>query len=107
MSNELFKTIEAQGRLITELRAEQESREVYAVHVLDSLLDYCQTELFAKYEDAQETYDDYLACHYCYIKHIHSQVAVDGEGSNLELPHLYYEGEESNIKISIEKIQIK
>ena len=107
MSNELFKTIEAQGRLITELRAEQESREVYAVHVLDSLLDYSKTELFAKYEDAQETYDDYLACHYCYIKHIHSQVAVDGEGSNLELPHLYYEGEESNIKISIEKIQIK
>jgi hypothetical protein len=34
-------------------------------------------------------------------------VAVDGEGADLEFPHLYYEGEESNIKISIEKIQIK
>tara|TARA_R100000329_G_scaffold42603_1_gene39620 strand:+ start:8029 stop:8352 length:324 start_codon:yes stop_codon:yes gene_type:complete len=107
MSNELFKTIEAQGRLITELRAEQESREVYAVHVLDSLLDYCQTELFAKYEDAQEAYEDYLAVHHNYIKHIHSQVICGGEGSHLEFPHLYYEGEESNIKISIEKIQIK
>tara|TARA_R100001198_G_scaffold72174_1_gene44352 strand:+ start:472 stop:795 length:324 start_codon:yes stop_codon:yes gene_type:complete len=107
MSNELFKTIEAQGRLITELRAEQEGREVYAVHVLDSLLDYCQTELFAKYEDAQEAYEDYLAVHHNYIKHIHSQVICGGEGSHLEFPHLYYEGEESNIKISIEKIQIK
>ena len=107
MSNELFKTIEAQGRLITELRAEQEGREVYAVHVLDSLLDYCQTELFAKYEDAQEAYDDYLAVHHNYIKHIHSQVVCGGESSHLEFPHLYYEGDESNIKISIEKIQIK
>ena len=107
MSNELFKTIEAQGRLITELRAKQESREVYAVHVLDSLLDYCQTELFAKYEDAQEAYDDYLAVHHNYIKHIHSQVVCGGKGSDL-IPHLYYEeGDESNIKISIEKIQIK
>ena len=107
MSKELFKTIEAQGRLITELRAEQECRKVYAVHVLDSLLDYCQTELFAKYEDAQEAYEDYLAVHHNHIKHIHSQVICGGEGSDLEFPHLYYEGEESNIKISIEKIQIK
>tara|TARA_R100001015_G_C4594636_1_gene149898 strand:- start:818 stop:1141 length:324 start_codon:yes stop_codon:yes gene_type:complete len=107
MSKELFKTIEAQGRLITELRAEQECKKVYAVHVLDSLLDYCQTELFAKYEDAQEAYEDYLAVHHNYIKHIHSQVICGGEGSDLDFPHLYYEGEESNIKISIEKIQIK
>ena len=107
MSKELFKTIEAQGRLITELRAEQECRKVYAVHVLDSLLDYCQTELFAKYEDAQKAYDDYLSVHHSYVKHVHSQVVVDGEGSPLGLPHLYYEGDESNIKISIEKIQIK
>ena len=107
MSNELFKTIEAQGRLITELRAEQECKKVYAVQVLDSLLDYCQTELFAKYEDAQEAYDDYLAVHHNYIKYVHSQVVVDGEGSPLGLPHLYYEGDESNIKILIDKIQIK
>jgi hypothetical protein len=107
MSNELFKTIEAQGKLITQLRAELEDRKVYAVHVLDSLLDYCQTELFAKYEDAQEAYDDYLAVHHNYIKHIHSQVVCGGEGSHLDFPHLYYEGDESNIKISIEKIQIK
>ena len=107
MSNELFKTIEAQGRLITELRAEQECREVYAVHILDSLLDYSQTELFAKYEDAQEAYEDYLEVHHNYIKHIHSQVVCGGEGSHLEFPHLYYEGDESNIKILIEKIQIK
>ena len=107
MSKELFKTIEAQGRLITELRAEQECRKVYAVHVLDSLLDYCQTELFAKYEDAQKAYDDYLSVHHSYVKHVHSQVVVDGEGSPLGLPHLYYEGDESNIKILIEKIQIK
>ena len=45
--------------------------------------------------------------HHNYIKHVHSQVVVDGEGSPLGLPHLYYEGDESNIKILIEKIQIK
>ena len=107
MSNELFKTIEAQGRLITDLRAELEDRKVYAVHVLDSLLDYCKTELFAKYEDAQEAYNEHLDEHFHFIKYVHSQVVVDGEGSPLGLPHLYYEGEESNIKILIEKIQIK
>ena len=105
-NNELFKTIEAQGRLITELRAKQECRKVYAVHVLDSLLDYCQTELFEKYEDAQEAYDDYLAVHHNYIKHIYSQVVCGGKGSHLEFPHLYYEGDESNIKISIEQLKI-
>ncbi len=98
MSNELFKTIEAQGRLITELRAEQECRKVYAVHVLDSLLDYCQTELFTDYKDALEAYDDYLAVHNNYIKHVHSQAH---DKSPFGLPHLYYEGEESYIKISI------
>ena len=80
---------------------------VYAVHVLDSLLDYCQTELFAKYEDAQEAYDDRLSEHHHFIKHVHSQVICGGENSHLEFPHLYYEGDESNIKILIEKIQIK
>ena len=80
---------------------------VYAVHVLDSLLDYCQTELFAKYEDAQKAYDDQLNEHHHFIKHVYSQVVVYGEGSPLGLPHLYYEGDESNIKILIEKIQIK
>ena len=70
---------------------------VYAVHVLDSLLDYCQTELFAKYEDAQKAYDDYLIAHHDHIKHVHTKRA----GS------IYYEGSESNIKILIEKIQIK
>ena len=51
---------------------------VYAVHVLDSLLDYCQTELFAKYEDAQEAYDDQLSEHHHFIKHVHSQVICGG-----------------------------
>ena len=71
--------------------------QVYAVHVLDSLLDYCQTELFAKYEDAQKAYDDQLNEHHHFIKHVHTKRA----GS------IYYEGSESNIKILIEKIQIK
>ena len=52
MSNELFKTIEAQGKLITELRAELENRKVYAVHVMDSLLDYSEQKLFTNYMDA-------------------------------------------------------
>jgi len=80
---------------------------VYAVHVLDSLLDYCQTELFAKYEDAQEAYDDYLAVHHNYIKHVHSQVSNKDSKSLISYDFIYYEGEESNIKILIEKIQIK
>ena len=49
MSNELFKTIEAQGRLITDLRAQLENRKVYAVHVMDSLLDYSEQKLFTEY----------------------------------------------------------
>ena len=82
---------------------------VYAVHVLDSLLGYCQTELFASFEDAKETYTDYLSVHHNYIKHVHSTVDVNPNtfSQDDELPHLYYEGDESNIKILIEKIQIK
>ena len=85
---------------------------VYAVHVLDSLLDYCQTELFAKYEDAQEAYDDYLVAHHDHIKHVHSQLDRGtpmslGEDYPDEYDFIYYEGDESNVKILIEKIQIK
>ena len=80
---------------------------VYAVHVLDSLLDYCQTELFAKYEDAQEAYDDYLIAHHDDIKHVYSQVSNKDSKSLISYDFIYYEGSESNIKILIEKIQIK
>ena len=90
-------------------------KHVYAVHVLDSLLDYCQTELFASYADAKETYTDYLSVHQNHIRHVHSKVDINPNTffhhkfpcQDEELPHLYYEGEESNIKILIEKIQIK
>ena len=82
---------------------------VYALHVLDSLLDYCQTELFAKYEDAQKAYDDYLQAHHDHdaIKHVYDQVINGGEGSPLGYDFIYYEGCGSNVKILIEKIQIK
>ena len=106
MSNELFKTIEAQGKLITELRAELESRanvvdprsKVYAVHVMDSLLDYSEQKLFTNYMDAVNEYrravneaksDDR-------IKEIYSQSDE----------HLYYEGDESSVKIFIEELII-
>ena len=98
MSNELFKTIEAQGRLITELRAELENRKVYAVHVLDSLLDYSETKLFTNYMDAVNEY---------------RRAVNEAESNNriIEIysqsdEHLYYEGDESSIKIFIDNLII-
>ncbi len=97
MSNELFKTIEAQGRLITELRAELESRanvvdprsKVYAVHVMDSLLDYSEQKLFTEYANALQEY----------------QRAVKEAKRDSDI-HLYYEGDESSVKIFIEELII-
>ena len=98
MSNELFKTIEAQGRLITDLRAELEDRKVYAVHILDSLLDYSETKLLTSYSDALHEY----------------QCAVNEAGSDNRIQEvftreegvLYYRGDESCVKIFIEELKI-
>ena len=98
MSNELFKTIEAQGRLITELRAKLENRKVYAVHVMDSLLDYSEQKLFTKYMDAVNEF---------------RRAVNEAESNNriIEIysqsdEHLYYEGDESSVKIFIENLII-
>tara|TARA_Y100000361_G_scaffold153251_1_gene174610 strand:+ start:1046 stop:1348 length:303 start_codon:yes stop_codon:yes gene_type:complete len=98
MSNELFKTIEAQGRLITELRAELENRKVYAVHVMDSLLDYSEQKLFTNYMDAVNEF---------------RRAVNEAESNNriIEIysqsdEHLYYEGDESSVKIFIENLII-
>ena len=98
MSKELFKTIEAQGRLITELRGELENRKVYAVHVLDSLLDYSETKLFTRYIDAVDEYQRAVneAKSDDRIKEIYSQSDE----------HLYYEGDESSVKIFWEELKI-
>ena len=106
MSNELFKTIEAQGRLITELRGELESRanvvdprsKVYAVHVMDSLLDYSEQKLFTEYANALQEY----------------QRAVNEAKSDDRIKEifteiddvLYYQGDESSVKIFIEELII-
>jgi|TARA_R100000479_G_C6358568_1_gene192014 hypothetical protein len=98
MSNELFKTIEAQGKLITELRAELENRKVYAVHVMDSLLDYSEQKLFTNYMDAVNEF---------------RRAVNEAESNNriIEIysqsdEHLYYEGDESSVKIFIENLII-
>tara|TARA_R100000329_G_scaffold55383_1_gene50384 strand:+ start:93 stop:395 length:303 start_codon:yes stop_codon:yes gene_type:complete len=98
MSNELFKTIEAQGRLITELRAKLENRKVYAVHVMDSLLDYSEQKLFTNYMDAVNEF---------------RRAVNEAESNNriIEIysqsdEHLYYEGDESSVKIFIENLII-
>ena len=98
MSNELFKTIEAQGRLITELRGELENRKVYAVHVMDSLLDYSEQKLFTNYMDAVNEF---------------RRAVNEAESNNriIEIysqsdEHLYYEGDESSVKIFIENLII-
>lgn len=98
MNNELFKTIEAQGRLITDLRAELEDRKVYAVHVLDSLLDYSETKLFATYKDAVDEYNRAIdeAKNDDRIKEIYTE----------REDALYYQGDESCVKIYIEELKI-
>ena len=106
MSNELFKTIEAQGKLITELRAELEGRanvvdprsKVYAVHVMDSLLDYSEQKLFTEYANALQECQRAVneAKSDDRIKEIYSQSDE----------HLYYEGDESSVKIFIEELII-
>ena len=98
MSNELFKTIEAQGRLITELRGELENRKVYAVHVLDSLLDYSETKLFTNYSDALHEYQ-------CAVNEAESDNRIQ-EVFTREEGVLYYQGDESSVKIFIEELII-
>ena len=106
MSNELFKTIEAQGKLITELRAELESRanvvdprsKVYAVHVLDSLLDYSETKLLTSYSDALHEYQ-------CAVNEAESDNRIQ-EVFTREEGVLYYRGDESCVKIFIEELKI-
>jgi len=98
MSNELFKTIEAQGRLITDLRAELEDRKVYAVHVLDSLLDYSETKLFTNINDALHEYQ-------CAVNEAESNNWIQ-EVFTREESVLYYQGDESCVKIFIEELKI-
>ena len=54
MSKELFKTIEAQGRLITELRAELEEIKSLAMKVVTHYYESEQTH----YEELKATYDE-------------------------------------------------
>jgi len=98
MSNELFKTIEAQGRLITEQRAKLESKKVYAVHVLDSLLDYSETKLFTEYSDALHEFKRAInqAKSDDRIKEIFTEIDDS----------LYYQGDESCVKIFIEELKL-
>jgi len=73
--------------------------EVYAVYILDSLLDYSETKLFSNVYDALHEFNVSVneAKKDNRIKEIYSQSDE----------HLYYEGDESSVKILIEKIQIK
>lgn len=98
MNNELFKTIEAQGKLITELRAELEDRKVYAVHILDSLLDYSETKLLTSYSDALHEYQ-------CAVNEAESDNRIQ-EVFTREEGVLYYQGDESCVKIFIEELKI-
>ena len=98
MSKELFKTIEAQGRLITELRGELENRKVYAVHVMDSLLDYSEQKLFTNYSDALHEFQ-------CAVNEAKSDDRIKEIYSQSD-EHLYYEGDESSVKIFIEELII-
>lgn len=98
MSKELFKTIEAQGRLITELRGELENRKVYAVHVMDSLLDYSEQKLFTNYSDALHEFQ-------CAVNEAKSDDRIKEIYSQSD-EHLYYEGDESSVKIFIENLII-
>ena len=98
MSKELFKTIEAQGRLITELRGELENRKVYAVHVMDSLLDYSEQKLFTNYSDALHEFQ-------CAVNEAKSADRIKEIYSQSD-EHLYYEGDESSVKIFIENLII-
>ena len=97
-NNELFKTIEAQGKLITELRAKQECRKVYAVHVMDSLLDYSEQKLFTEYANALQEYQRAVneAKGDDRIKEIFTEID----------DALYYQGDESCVKIFIEELII-
>tara|TARA_R100001082_G_C4357404_1_gene157566 strand:+ start:634 stop:879 length:246 start_codon:yes stop_codon:yes gene_type:complete len=54
MSKELFKTIEAQGRLITELRGELEQIKLLATKVVTHYYESEQTH----YEELKATYDE-------------------------------------------------
>tara|TARA_R100000329_G_C7471066_1_gene165922 strand:+ start:85 stop:384 length:300 start_codon:yes stop_codon:yes gene_type:complete len=98
MSKELFKTIEAQGRLITELRGELENRKVYAVHVMDSLLDYSEQKLFTNYSDALHEFQ-------CAVNEAKSDDRIK-EIYTYEEGALYYQGDESSVKIFIEELII-
>ena len=105
-NNELFKTIEAQGKLITELRAELEGRanvvdprsKVYAVHVMDSLLDYSEQKLFTHYSDALHEFQ-------CAVNEAKSDDRIK-EIYTYEEGALYYQGDESCVKIFIEELKI-
>jgi len=75
-----------------------EEIKVYAVHVLDSLLDYSETKLFTHYSDAIWEY----------------QHAIDEAKSDDRIKEiyteredvLYYQGDESCVKLFIEELII-
>ena len=106
MSDKLWRIIDrnndiikAQGKLITELRAELESRKVYAVHIMDSLLDYSEQKLFTQYSDALHEFKRAVneAKSDDRIKEIFTEIDDS----------LYYQGDESCVKIFIEELKIK
>jgi len=75
-----------------------EEIKVYAVHVLDSLLDYSETKLFTRYIDAVDEYQ-------CAINEAKKDNRMKEIYSQSD-EHLYYEGDESSVKIFIEELKI-
>ena len=74
-------------------------KEVYVVSVLDSLLDYSQIEVFANHSDALHEYQ----CAVNEAKKDNRIIEIYSQSDQ----HLYYEGDESSVKIIIEKTPIQ
>ena len=72
--------------------------KVYAVHVLDSLLDYSETKLFTNISDALHEYQ-------CAVNEAKSDNRIKETYSWTDT-HLYYEGDESSVKIFWEELKI-
>jgi len=75
-----------------------EEIKVYAVHVLDSLLDYSETKLFTHYSDALHEFQ-------CAVNEARSDDRIK-EIYTYEEGVLYYQGDESCVKIFIEELKI-
>tara|TARA_A100000172_G_C2970465_1_gene85749 strand:+ start:362 stop:610 length:249 start_codon:yes stop_codon:yes gene_type:complete len=75
-----------------------EEIKVYAVHVLDSLLDYSETKLFTNINDALHEYQ-------CEVNEAKKDNRIKEIYSQSD-EHLYYEGDESSVKIFWEELKI-